>query len=180
MDGFSPETYCGRYCGACSIAMCGKTGLTDEFAACFGSVPKEDLSCGGCKSENLYYGCRICILRSCTREKGVGYCIDCPDYPCKNYRKWQGAAKFLPHIHEAEASLDAIKCDGVDRWLDSQKKEWSCPSCGTPFSWYASICSKCGSSLVSKAFKLSGWSKFLCRFVLPMVCRKGKAKCTSV
>jgi hypothetical protein len=89
-------------------------------------------------------------------------------------------AKFLPHIHEAETSLEAIKRDGVDHWLDSQKKEWSCPSCGTPFSWYASICSKCDRSLMSKAYKLSGWKKIFCQFLLPMVYRKGKAKSNNV
>lgn len=180
MDGFNPDTYCGIYCGACSIAMCGKTGLTDDFAACLGSVPKEDLSCGGCKSDNVYYGCRICTLRFCACEKNVEHCIDCSDYPCKSYRSWQRATKLLPHIQEAADSLEAVKRDGVDHWLVSQKKGWSCPSCGTPFSWYASLCSECGCSLVSKAFNLSGWRKLLCSFVLPMVYRKGKAKNKSV
>ena len=176
MNTFNPDTYCGIYCGACSIAMYSEAGRSDEFVACLGGVPKEGLSCGGCKSENVYAGCRACGLRRCAREKGIEHCGDCADYPCKSYRKWQGVAKFLPHIHEAEAGLVTIKRDGVDHWLNSQKKEWSCSSCGTPFSWYGSTCSKCGRNLVSKAFKLSGWKKILCRFVLPMVYRKGKAK----
>ena len=176
MDKFNPDTYCGINCNACSIAMHGKTGITDEFAACLGSVPKEDMVCSGCKSDNVYYGCRICTLRPCAREKNVEHCIDCSDYPCRQYGRWQKAAKFLPHIHEAETSLETIKHNGVEHWLDSQEKRWSCPSCGTPFSWYTSVCSKCDRRLASKAFKLSGWKKFLCRFILPMVYRKGKAK----
>ena len=180
MNLFNPDTYCGIYCGACSIAWHGRTGLTDEFAACLGSVPKECIACGGCKSDTLYYGCRICGLRSCARGKNVEHCSDCSDYPCKSYRTWQRAAKLLPHIQEAVDSLEAIKRDGFDHWLDSQKKRWSCPSCGTPFSWYASMCSGCGYSLVSKAYILSGWRKFWGRFVLTMVYRKGKAKNKSV
>ncbi len=180
MNGFNPDTYCGIYCGACSVAMYGKTGLTDEFSACLGSVPKDGMVCGGCKSDTVYSGCRICGLRSCAREKNIAHCIDCSDYPCKIYRKWQKAAKFLPHLREAAGCLEAIKRDGVEPWLDWQKKEWSCPSCGTPFSWYASMCHECGRSLLSKAYKLSGWRKFFCQFVLPMVYRKGKAKSKSV
>ena len=180
MNMFNPDTYCGIYCGACSIAMYERTGPTDEFAACLGSVPKEDLACGGCKSDTVYYGCRICSLRSCARGRNVEHCIDCSDYPCKSYRTWQRVARFLPHIHEAVASLEAVKRDGVDHWLDSQRKRWSCPSCGTPFSWYASMCSKCGHSLLSRAYRLSAWRKFLCRFVLPIVYRKGKAKSKGV
>lgn len=180
MIAFNPDTYCGLFCGACSIAMQGKAGTTDQFAACIRSVPKEDLVCGGCKSETVYSGCSICDLRSCARKKKVEHCSECSVYPCKTYRKWQGVAKFLPHIHEAETGLAAIKRGGVDRWLDSQKNRWSCPSCGTPFSWYASMCSQCDCSLVPKAYTLSGWRKIFCQFVLPMVYRKGKAKRTKV
>ena len=176
MDRFKSDTYCGIYCGACSVAMYGKTGLTDDFTACLGSLPKEGIACSGCKSDTLYPGCRICGLRSCALGKNIEHCIYCSDYPCKSYRAWQRAAKLLPHVQEAAESLEAIKRDGVDHWLDSQKKRWSCPDCNTPYSWYASICSTCGRSLVSKTFKLSGWKKFLCHFVLPMVYRKGKTK----
>ena len=84
-------------------------------------------------------------------------------------------AKLLPHIHEAGSGLAAIKCSGLEPWLDSQKKRWSCPSCETPFSWYASMCPKCGHSHGAKAYKLFGWKKLLCKFMLPMVYRKGKA-----
>jgi hypothetical protein len=44
MDMFNPDTYCGSYCGACSIAMYSQTGRADEFVACLGGVPKEELS----------------------------------------------------------------------------------------------------------------------------------------
>jgi hypothetical protein len=92
------------------------------------------------------------------------------------YSKWQSVAKFLPHSREAASSLEAIKRDGVDPWLAAQKKRWSCPDCGSPFSWYAPECYKCGRRLVSETYEISGWRKLLCRFVLPMAYRKGKAK----
>jgi ribosomal protein L37AE/L43A len=91
------------------------------------------------------------------------------------YGKWQSAAKFLPHVRGAVSSLEAIKRDGVDSWLTAQKKRWSCPNCGTPFSWYAAECNKCGLRLATEAYEMTGWRKLLCRFVLPMVYRKGKA-----
>ena len=174
MNIFNPDTYCGIYCGACSIAMYSKTGRADEFVACLGGVPKEELSCGGCKSDNIYAGCKACGLRRCAREKGIEHCIDCADYPCKSYKTRQTVAKLLPHLHGAAASLKNIKLDGVDHWLDVQKKRWSCPDCGTPFSWYATACYKCG--LASKAHELSGWKKLLCRFMLTMAYRKGRAE----
>ena len=101
MNNFNPDTYCGIYCGACSIAMHGETGRADGFVACLGSVPKEDLVCGGCKSDTVYAGCSTCSLRRCAREKGIAHCVDCTDYPCKIYSKWQSVAKYLPHSREA-------------------------------------------------------------------------------
>jgi len=176
MKYFNPDSYCGIYCGSCSIAMYAKTGCADKFATCLGGVPKEELICGGCKSDDVYAGCGACILRGCAREKNVEHCINCTDYPCTRYSKWQSLAKFLPHIHESATSLETIRRDGIDQWLDEQKKRWLCPDCGTPFSWYASACNKCGHSLELKAYTLSRWKKLLCHFILPMAYRKGKAK----
>ena len=174
MNPFNPDAYCGIYCGACSIAMHGATGRADGFAACLGAVPREDLVCGGCKSDTVSAGCSICTLRRCAREKALAHCIDCADYPCGMYRNWQSAARFLPHAREALSNLEAIKRDGVDPWLAAQKKRWSCPDCGAPFSWYATQCSECGRKLTSVAHRLSGWRRILCRVVLPMAYRKGK------
>ncbi len=176
MSMFNPDTYCGIYCGACSIAMYGKTGHADRFASCLGSVPQEELVCGGCKSDNIYAGCSLCGLRRCAREKNIEHCIDCAEYPCKSYSTWQKVAKFLPHTHEAASSLNHIKQEGVDSWLNAQKSRWSCPECDRPFSWYASVCRKCGKSLLPKAHSLSGWKKILCCFMLNMAYRKGKIK----
>jgi hypothetical protein len=131
MDTFNPDTYCGIYCGACSIVMHGETGRADRFAACLGSLPKKDLACSGCKSDTVYAGCSTCNLRHCAREKGVAHCVDCADYPCKMYGKWQSVAKCLPHSREAASNLTAIaglwlvpsgialhfaSHEGADRW----------------------------------------------------------------
>lgn len=156
--------------------MHGETGCADRFAACLGSLPREEITCGGCKSDTVYAGCRTCRFRDCALEKSVAHCVDCGDYPCKMYSKWQLAAKFLPHVREAASSLEAIKRDGVDPWLAAQKKRWSCPDCDSPFSWYAPECYKCGRRLASEAYVISGWRKLLCRIVLPMAYRKGKKK----
>lgn len=176
MEEFKYNAYCGIYCGACSVLMHGKTGSADGFALCLGSVPKGEIACRGCKSDMVYAGCRLCTFRDCAGEKGVAHCADCADYPCKMYKKWQGAASILPHVGEAAWSLSVIKRDGVESWAAAQKERWSCPDCGEPFSWYSAQCGNCSRNLTSEAHEMSGWRKFLCRLILPMAYRKGKAK----
>jgi len=170
------DSYCGIYCGACSVRRYGETSSDDGFIACCGSVPKKELACGGCKSNTLYTGCRICGLRDCALDKGVEHCIDCADYPCKMYDKWQSAAKFLPHVHEASLNLEVIKRDGTNTWVEAQNIRWSCPNCGALFSWYATVCDRCGHSLTAKAYTMAGLRKLICRIVLPMVYKRAKRK----
>jgi hypothetical protein len=172
----NPDSYCGIYCGACSVFVHGETSRADGFVACLKSAPKEDIACGGCKSGAVYVGCRVCPLRACAEDKGVDHCIDCADYPCKTYGKWRSAERILPHVGEAVSSLEAIKRDGVKSWLAAQKKRWACPECGTSFSWYAEQCSTCGRKLGSKAYEMVGWRKLFCRIVLSVGYRRGKAK----
>ncbi len=173
MKEFNPDTYCGIYCGACSVVACGETGRADGFAACLASVPKKDLTCGGCKSDNIYAGCGTCSIRSCARKTGVGHCIECADYPCQIFKTWLRVARLLPHGREVVANLEAIRRDGADSWLAAQKERWSCPECGAPFSWYAPECAQCGRS--TESYRLTGWRRLLCRLVLPRAYRKGKA-----
>src|SRR5512145_2562303 len=128
------DSYCGIYCGACSVRRHGEDGSGDGFISCCGSVPESELACGGCKSAVPYLPCRACAIRNCAVDRGLAHCADCADYPCGTYRKWHSAAKFLPHVREATFNLEAIKRDGADSWLTAQNKRWSCPGCGAPFS----------------------------------------------
>jgi len=169
------DSYCGIYCGACSILNHGETGRGDEFIACCASVPEKELACGGCKSDALYAGCRVCKIRECAVTKGIAHCVDCSDHPCTMYRMWKAGAKLLPHLRETSANLDAIRHQGAGAWLAAQEKRWSCPECGAKFSWYAVQCTQCGRGLAAEAHVLSGIRKILCRWLLPMAYRKATA-----
>ncbi|TAL17845.1 DUF3795 domain-containing protein [bacterium] len=170
------DSYCGIYCGACSILVHSRTGRSDRFIDCCPKLPEGELACGGCKSDTVYTACRGCPLRNCSVGKGIEHCVDCTDYPCKDYKAWSSASRLLSHIKEAPGSLEAIKRGGTDGWAEAQIKRWSCSDCGTPFSWYAKVCSKCGRSLSAQAHALSGLKKLVCRIVLPLAYKRAKRK----
>ena len=142
--------------------------------ACLSSVSKEELACGGCKSDTAFAGCRACPLRECAIQKGVAHCIDCAEYPCRLFNQWKMAGKLLPHINEISVNIAAIKRTGIETWFALQKARWSCPDCGTLFSWYARTCSECGRKLKKNAYRLKGLRRILYRWMFPKIYRKAK------
>jgi hypothetical protein len=172
----SNDSFCGIYCDACSVRRFGETGRADGFVSCLGNVPADKIACSGCRSASPYAGCQACPLRDCATAKGVSRCLDCAEYPCPSYLMWQKAGALLPHVREARLSLETIRRDGLDAWLAAQRVRWSCPSCGSPLSWYARECGACGGAVGSQTYSISGLRRLLCRFVLPSAYRKGKAR----
>jgi hypothetical protein len=171
----SDDSFCGIYCSACSVRRFGETGRADGFVSCLGDVPSDEIACSGCRSASVYAGCRVCTLRDCATAKGLSRCVDCAEYPCPPYVMWQKAATLLPHVREARASLEAIRRDGPDAWRVAQRARWSCPSCGSPLSWYARECVACGHAAGSQTYRISGLRRLVCRLVLPWTYRKPPA-----
>jgi hypothetical protein len=127
------DAYCGLYCGACYIMVANRLGTVAE-----------DLRCFGCKTNILPEHCAGCEIRACAAGKGIPHCGECPDFPCKVLDE---ARKARPHLGEIHDNCREIKKAGIDLWLERQAQRWTCPDCGTPFSWYTQKCSTCGRSL---------------------------------
>lgn len=100
--------------------------------------------CGGClqgdtgKPEH----CRKCALKDCVREKGLSYCYECPEYPCKrlkalekSYQTRYGASLL--------ANGRAVQEKGLAAFLEEQKQAFTCPVCGGVISLHDAACSAC-------------------------------------
>jgi len=164
MAEFRYDTYCGLYCGACDILNAYRTGLRtgrpaqwDDLPARFrGHIRPAAIACHGCRSDDVFAGCASCPIRNCARQKGIsGTCRECKKYPCMIYLlfklvwKLRKLDKRLPHWKAAPGNLAAIERGGVERWLEEQRTKWSCPDCGTGFTWYREKCGKCGREVES-------------------------------
>ncbi|MGE5403577.1 MAG: DUF3795 domain-containing protein [Candidatus Saccharibacteria bacterium] len=160
------DSYCGIYCGACSIRFAYETGHRDPLSCHWteeqiknhhqtvGSVLTESDSleqkCFGCKSDTLFINCARCPIRACAIDKKVEHCNDCGEFPCKLLKMSlmnEAIAVHLPHIKMVPINLDIIKKSGVTEWLNQQEKQWKCQECGSETSWYISHCVKCGKEL---------------------------------
>lgn len=164
MNDYNYESYCGMYCGACSIMKAYQTGIKDPFAE-FWVKSGAELKCHGCKSEVVFEGCAefggcaTCAMRTCAREKGVERCLSCPEFPCAMYSNSEIAqimAEKLPHLTTIGINMQTILSRGPEAFLKEQEEQWKCPDCGTEYTWFAVNCSQCGKDLVPfKPFKSS-------------------------
>jgi len=147
---------CGLYCGACyhyrAAFPDGKHLLDPAFR---GSRPLQGYTCRGCRSDKLYIhaGCADCQIRACAQDKGLTHCGECEqvdryETACERLKAFQndGRIHHLPILQQ----LDDVKRKGIGPWLAEQQARWTC-SCGQPFSWYESVCQRCGKTLNSYA-----------------------------
>ncbi len=156
MRNLNYDSYCGLYCGACSVLKAYETGHKDEMALFWSDEAGLELKCHGCKSDTVFINCANCRIRNCAINKKIERCIECQEFPCNlmNADEMKLFLDKLPHLNTIANNLTTIKKFGVNHWLKEQDDQWKCPQCQTGFSWYAANCSKCGRDLTKlKSYK---------------------------
>ena len=138
------DTYCGLYCGACKVFLANQKGLVKEIATEW-QMAESDLRCNGCKSNVVATCSQECEIKACAEEKGIDFCFQCGDYPCKILNDLKNDDQ--PHHSIILHNLGLIKEKGIDKWFNDQKIRWSCPTCKEEYSWYEDECLNCGNFL---------------------------------
>ncbi|MBE0432601.1 GNAT family N-acetyltransferase [candidate division WOR-3 bacterium] len=141
---FRYDTYCGIYCAACDTLIANEKGTVAKLARAWKRRP-EELVCHGCKTESIAVFCIRCKMRQCVLKKNVEFCFECKDFPCSMLLAFR--YDHAPHHSTVLKNLKAIEQRGLKTWLKDQKARWSCPRCGTKFSWYNRTCKECGGEL---------------------------------
>ena len=126
-------TYCGLYCGLCSMG-----GRVPEQAAALRDTLRKDGAegwgqqvpgfpefwsyletlAGGptCSCREGECGPPFCAIRKCARERGIDVCAFCEDYPCGRIL---GLAKGYVTMIADGARMKEI---GLDRWIEEQEQ----------------------------------------------------------
>ncbi len=138
---------CGVYCGACTTYR----AYNDDDQALFNrnvkmGMPPDQIFCKGCGSNLINEWCANCDFRKCVKEKGVEYCFECKDFPC---RKLIDFSKTRPHRTLGLRNLKQLKEMNIEEWLKQQEKRWTCSRCGKQLHWYSEKCPNCGTSFMS-------------------------------
>jgi hypothetical protein len=83
----------------------------EEFQAVLESLGQG--SCGGCRTDRVT--CPLdCLARTCSREKGVDFCFQCPDYPC------EGQFAGMPLRKRWMQLSDRMRQIGVEAFFEEQ------------------------------------------------------------
>ncbi|HSQ78048.1 MAG TPA: DUF3795 domain-containing protein [Nitrospirota bacterium] len=134
---------CGLFCPACRVFIGTREdpGRLRAMALRF-QRSFEEMQCNGCRSEKRCFYCETkCTMAKCAAAKGVDFCGECAEYPCKDLKEFQALA---PHRIELWKSQTRIKEAGWKTWYAEMVRHYSCPQCHTLNSAYDMTCRKCG------------------------------------
>jgi hypothetical protein len=117
---------CGINCKVCYKHCCHKK-------PCVGCL-KDDLG----KPEH----CRKCEIKKCIKEKGLSYCYECTDYPCKRI-KYLEQSYHMRYQASIMDNSEFVRLYGLEEFMKKQKEQYTCPKCGGIISLHDRACSEC-------------------------------------
>jgi hypothetical protein len=122
---------CGIFCGTdCEVYQAAHSSDIEEKRKVTKALKQElgirldpsGLQCEGCQGpeENMWFECRLCLIRRCGKKQGVKICIECEHYPCHVLKVW------LSESQNAPKNIQKITKLGFDQWIEKKLKESKC------------------------------------------------------
>lgn len=120
------------------LAPCGVV-----CTACVGRL-KQTGRCGGClgPEEHMSARCRNCDRKACAGAKGLTWCFECEEFPCKRIKTLDKSYRTRYGVSLVQNGLDAREM-GVEAFLAGQRQRWLCPECGGIVCQHDGICRDC-------------------------------------
>lgn len=92
------------------------------FSACglnCGLCPRYQMDgtsrCPGCSGEGFLTKHPACGVLSCSQRKGLEYCYQCDEYPCKKYDGADQSDSFITHLKQF-SDMEKAKTLGIDSY----------------------------------------------------------------
>ncbi len=132
---------CGLYCGVCGVYIAHRDNnekFKERLTGVYG-VGADRIKCRGCLSDEPFFYCRTCVIKSCTRDKGIEGCHQCDDFPC-------GTIDDFPLPVGKKVILRAVpywREHGTEMWMREEEKRYLCPHCGYALFRGARSCRSC-------------------------------------
>lgn len=120
------------------FAPCGMNCLVC-YKHCYHKKP-----CGGCRNSDKEKPehCRNCRIKDCIGDKGLAYCYECPEHPCRLIKNLEKSYQKRYRVSLVENS-EFVGRYGLERFMERQKETYTCPICGGVISVHDGECSEC-------------------------------------
>lgn len=132
---------CGLYCGFCGVYLAHQAGdqkMKGKLAGLFGCAP-EEVACQGCLSDQRFFYCASCAIRSCTQDRGYEGCYQCDEFPCSEVERFPIPVGKQIILQEVPRWREL----GTDAWLADQMQKHTCPDCGQRLIRGGKVCPSC-------------------------------------
>lgn len=96
---------CGLNCAKCDVKKRGE--------------------CEGCRGNPDKHWSPQCEFRPCAEAKGLRYCFQCDEFPCKKIQAF--AEDGYDHHRIAVENMKEMKKIGLQKWIEKQPKVMFCP-----------------------------------------------------
>jgi hypothetical protein len=105
---------------------------------------KDKKTCCGCFGDDNHKPERskTCKIKSCTKEKGLTYCYQCSEFPCKQIKNIEKSYNKLYNTSLIENSRKA-QSEGIAAFEASEREKWMCKVCSGVISLHDAECSNC-------------------------------------
>ena len=101
--------------------------------------------CGGCmvESKGKPEHCRKCKIKDCVQSKGITYCYECSDFPCKLIKNLEKSYNKRYRESLIENSRIVMQ-KGIPHLMEAHIQKYACPECGSIISLHDKVCTECG------------------------------------
>lgn len=136
---------CGLYCGVCAIYIAHRDDnlkFKERLTGIYG-VAIEEVHCKGCLSDDVFFYCQLCPIKSCAAERKIEGCHHCTDFPCGHIDSFPIPVGKKEILRSVPVRRDL----GTERWMEEEEKRCRCNRCGKALFRGAKRCNACGAAV---------------------------------
>ncbi|MBN2694670.1 DUF3795 domain-containing protein [bacterium] len=105
---------------------------------------KDKKPCSGCRlnDDGKPEHCKKCKIKSCIQKKGLTYCYECSEFPCKQIKSLEKSYNKRYNLSLIDNSK-MIQKEGMIVFKMYERKKWMCKICSGVISLHDAECSNC-------------------------------------
>lgn len=125
---------CGMNCSLCIAYIFNKHDLNKE-----GFKKKY---CTGCIARGK--NCTFALGKKCDLigNGKIRFCYECDKFPCDGLKRLDKRYKTKYHLSMID-NLNYIKEKGIEKFIDKEKENWHCETCGESICCHNGLCLNC-------------------------------------